>query len=108
MNSDAPGFIDRAPRLALKTIVVFECAEGKIKGRTVNISESGMLAIFDQHLDVWLPGRIRAVVGEWFLDVRVRVVRVDGRTAALAFEGLNENSRAAIQNLVEQSDGALV
>jgi hypothetical protein len=108
MSSATPGFIDRAPRLTLKTNVVFDCAEGRVKGRTVNISESGMLAVFDQPLDVWLPGRILGIVGDWYLDVRVRVVRVDGRTAALAFEGLTENGRAAIQKLVEQSEGALV
>jgi hypothetical protein len=108
MNSNAHDWIDRAPRLPLKTTVFFDYAEGRVKGRTVNISESGMLAVFDRHLDVWLPGRIVAVVGEWYLDVRVRVVRVDGRTAALTFEGLTESSRAAIQKLVEQSDGVLV
>jgi hypothetical protein len=108
MNPNPPGFIDRAPRLPLKTAVVFDCAEGKVKGRTVNISESGMLAVFDRPLDIWLPGRIMGVVGGWYVDVRVRVVRVDGRTAALAFEGLTESSRAAIQKLVEQSDEVLV
>lgn len=108
MSSDAAAFIDRAPRFVLKIPVVFDYAEGRIKGRTVNISESGMLAVFDQQLDVWLPGRILAIVGEWYIDVGVRVVRSDGRTAALAFGAMTENSRIAIQKLLEQSHGVLV
>jgi hypothetical protein len=105
MNSDAHRFTVRAPRFTVNTPVVFHYAEGEVTGYSMNISESGLFAVFDQHLDIWLTGRLTAVIGEWHVDIRVRVVRVEGYMAAIVFQQPSDRSRAAIQKLIEQSHG---
>jgi hypothetical protein len=104
MNSDAHGFTVRAPRFSVRTPVVFHSAEGKVPGHSMNISESGMLAVFDQRLDVRLTGRLTAVIWEWHVDISVRVVRVEGDMAAFAFQRVGETGHIAIQKLIEQSN----
>jgi hypothetical protein len=105
MNSDVHGFAVRAARFNVRTPVVFHSTEGKVLGHSMNISESGMLAVFDQRLDVGVTGRLTVVIWEWQVDISVRVVRVEGDKAAFAFQKMTRTSRAAIQKLIEQSNG---
>lgn len=105
MNSDARVFTVRAPRFNIKTPVVFHHAEGKVTGHSVDMSESGMLGSFDQRLNAWLTGRLTATVGEWHIDIGVRVIRVQEHMAAFAFQTLSETSLIAIQKIIEQSTG---
>jgi hypothetical protein len=105
MNSDAPTFTVRAPRFNIRTPIVFRYAEEKATGHSVDISESGMLGVFDQHLNVWLTGRLTAVIGERHIDIGVRVVRVEEHMAAFTFQRLSKGNLIAIQQVIEQSTG---
>lgn len=107
MGPIPPGIIARASRLSLKTPVLFHFAGGKVRGESVNISESGMLAEFDRGQEVWLTGRILAQIGEWRLSIDVKVVRVDGRRTAFAFREISDIDRARIRKLVEDSNEGL-
>jgi len=53
-------------------------------------------------LDVWLSGRVSAVIGEWQLNLNARVVRVEGRRAGLAFHGLADADRAVLHSVVQE------
>jgi hypothetical protein len=103
MDSRASGFTARSPRLAFNAPVVFYFDGGEVRGHSVNISESGMLAVFDAQLDGRLVGKLSAVVGEWHINIRARVVRIEGRVAAFAFRDVNETDRVAIQTLIEHA-----
>ena len=105
MGSTTRSFIARAPRLSLRTPVMFYFAGGRVRGTSVNISESGVLAEFDRGPEVWLAGRILAQIGEWRFSTGVRVVRVDGRTTAFAFQELSDEDRIKIHKLVEDANG---
>jgi c-di-GMP-binding flagellar brake protein YcgR len=80
---------------------MFYFAEGKVRGYTVNISETGMLVEFDRAPDDWLTGRILAQVGEWRMSVEVQVIRVEERMTAFAFREMSDEDRTRIQKLVE-------
>ena len=101
------GFIARASRLRLKTPVIFYFAGGKVRGNSVNISESGMLAEFDRVPEVWLTGRILAQIGEWRLSTNVSVIRVDGRMTAFAFREMSDMDRTRIHKVVEDATEGL-
>jgi hypothetical protein len=81
---------------------------GKARGSSVNISESGMLAQFDRGPETWLVGRILAQIGEWRFSTGVRVVRVEGRMAAFAFQELGDEDRMKIRKLVEDAPEGLL
>ena len=78
-----------------------------MRGNSVNISESGMLAEFDRGPEVWLTGRILAQIGEWRLSTGVSVVRVDGRMAAFAFREMSDIDRTRIRKLIEDANEGL-
>jgi len=107
MGSTRHGIIARAFRLSLKTPVIFYFAGGKVRGNSVNISESGMLVEFDRTQEVWLTGRILAQIGEWRLSTSVRVARVDGRMTAFAFQGMSDIDRTRIHKLIEDANEGL-
>jgi hypothetical protein len=98
------GLTPRAPRLSLKVPVVFRFAEGITKGRSVDISESGLLATFDRRLDIWIIGQLSILVGESNVVVEARVARVNWHDAALAFRSMSGNDRKTIQNLIKRSN----
>ncbi len=95
------GFVPRAPRLNLTTPVVFHFAAERVNGYSVDLSESGILANFDRGLDIWLEGKLSVLIGERLIDVEARVVRVEGRMAALAFQDISNEARRMLQLLLE-------
>jgi PilZ domain-containing protein len=101
MGSDEKVFAPRAPRFDLRTPVVLHLPEGIVKGYSVNVSESGMLAKFDRPVDIWAEGRLSADVGEWNLSINFRVARIEGRDTGLCFHIANEGDRKTIQKLIE-------
>ena len=107
MGSARPGFTVRASRLSLKTPVMFYFAGGKVRGNSVNISESGMLAEFERGQEDWLKGRILAQIGEWRMSIDVSVVRVEGHLTAFAFRGMSDIDHARIHKLVEDATEGL-
>jgi hypothetical protein len=56
---------------------------------------------------VWVKGKLSAVLGEWQVDLDVRVVRTDGLEAGLVFQGLSDKDRAIINKFIRQAKGGL-
>jgi hypothetical protein len=100
MGSDTNGLIARAPRFRLRKPIVLHLPEGHVKGHSLDVSESGMLAVFEEPLDDWLTGRLFTLVGETSLGIEVRVARVNGREAGLTFHNISASDRATIQELL--------
>jgi hypothetical protein len=102
MGSDSRRiFVPRAPRFVLETPVSIELSEGTIKGQSVNVSESGMAAIFEELMDVWAKGPLHAEVGDSHITLNVRVARANGREAGLTFLIAGDDDREAIQKLID-------
>jgi PilZ domain len=106
MGAGVSGFTARAPRFSLRMPVVFLFDEGEAKGYSVNISESGMLAVIDWELDFSPTGQLLVVFGDWHVGIDARVVRIEGCQIALAFQRIRENDRFTIQKLIERLNGA--
>jgi hypothetical protein len=94
-------FVPRAPRFVLKTSIYIQFPEGTVKGRSINVSDSGMAAVFEQRMDMWATGRLDAAVGDSHVKLNVRVARADGREAALTYRIANDDDRIAIQKLID-------
>ncbi len=104
MGSDTKGILHpRAPRFELRVPIVIQLPEGMVKGRSLNISESGMGAVFDDHLDVWLAGRLFVMIEDLHLSINVRVARVQDREAGLTFQVATDGDRITIQKLIEHA-----
>jgi hypothetical protein len=102
-GSAADGFIPRTPRSSLRIPVTFDLDGGIAKGHSIDISESGVLAVFNQHLDVWVIGQLSLLVGERPITIEARVARVNGLTAALSFRSMNVTDRTIVQNLIKDA-----
>jgi hypothetical protein len=101
MGSDSQRtFYARAARFDLKTPLLFRLPEGIVKGRSINVSETGMLAVFEQRMDLWATGRLSTATEDSHVDLDVRVARADGREAGLNFQIASEDDRIAIQKLI--------
>jgi PilZ domain len=99
----ADGFTPRAPRSGLRIPLTFHFDGGIAKGHSIDISESGVLAVFDQHLDVWVNGQLSLLVHGRPITIEARVARVDGLTAALPFRSMNVTNLTLVQNLIKQA-----
>jgi hypothetical protein len=95
------GFIPRAPRISLRIPVIFDFSGGRAQGQSVDISESGVLAVFDQRLDVWLVGQLWLLAGEERITIEACIARVSGLTAALSFRSMSMTDRTRVQNLIK-------
>jgi hypothetical protein len=84
--------------------VVFRFAEGAARGRSIDISESGLLATFDRDLDVWLNGWLAITDGEQVVRLQVRVARVNGRAAALSFHRMSAKDLAIIRSMIGECE----
>jgi hypothetical protein len=104
MGSDANSFIPRSLRFALNVPVVLYLRDHMASGRSINVSDSGMLVRFDQTLEIWLKGHLCVVAGEWHLSIDVHIIRVEGQLTALAYEIGSEGDRATIRKLIELAD----
>lgn len=91
------GLIPRAARISVKFPLVFSSSEGRVAGRSLNVSESGALGTFQQPLDVWLSGQLSIGLPSRTILVQTRVVRADGREAAFSFINLDEDDRLALR-----------
>jgi len=106
-RSVSDGFTDRARRVRLNLPVVFEYAGGTATGKTVDISESGILVEFDQIMDLWTTGDLSLEDEEWHLQINARVARVNGRQAAFAFRSMNSSDRELVRDLIAHIDNAI-
>ncbi|MGD0796347.1 MAG: PilZ domain-containing protein [Acidobacteriaceae bacterium] len=108
MGSDIREFVVRAARFDFRTPIIIYMPNGIARGHSVNLSESGMLVTLDRRVDVWDTGRLStAATGERYFSVDVRVVRVEGRLAALTYKNVSESERATIQRVIEHMDPGL-
>jgi len=99
-RSVSGSFTDRARRVRLNLPVVFDYTGGRATGKTVDISESGILVDFDQIMDIWTVGDLSIEGEEWNLQINARIARVNGRQAAFAFRGLNSDDREMLRDLI--------
>jgi len=91
---------DRALRFDLNLPIRFHCSDGMITGHCVNISASGMLAVFDRKVDIWQEGEVSAFSGERHLIIEARVARIDGRDIGLHFKIVSEDDQNTIRRLL--------
>lgn len=105
----ARGPHERAPRKALTFPVHYTPSEGEqVAGTCENLSESGLLALFSEPLDIWTRGTIDLGFGTGLLGIKVRVARVVGLQAGLAFQDVQEEDRAKLREMMrvaEQTGG---
>ena len=94
-------FQNRAPRLNLSFPLEFQCEDGLVvKGHCLNLSESGLLAIFDQALDLWTTGDVVLQGGDGACEVPARVARAADSEVGLAFSFRTETQRQAVRSLL--------
>jgi PilZ domain len=98
-------FISRARRVSLIFPAVFDHDHGTAAGKTVDMSESGVLVNFKTAVEVWTTGELSIVGHGWRLQLTARVARVNGLQAAFAFRDLDESGRAIIRDLVTKLSG---
>jgi hypothetical protein len=98
---DTKIFVNRADRIPLELPIAFTYSEGKIRGKSLNISESGILATFDRQLDVWLTGQLSILLPEHPIFVETRIARVDGKIVAMSFRNMRPRDRLIIQTLLK-------
>ena len=72
-----------------------------MRGNCLNLSESGLLAIFDTELDLWDQGLLVLEAGEFHHTQPSRVARVNERETGLSFMFRDEAQRNAIRDLLE-------
>lgn len=95
-----PNYQERAPRASLDLPVQFVSNYGPAVGFCLNVSESGMLAVFDRRVDVWLEGDLSFLIGEQQFTIKARVVRINGLEAGLWFRIENEVDEATVRGLL--------
>jgi hypothetical protein len=93
-------FIDRSQRFDLHLALRFFPNAGMVNGHCANVSESGMMAIFEKPVDLWLKGDLSIVVDGRFVSIKAMVARVKGREAGMAFLIESEEQKSAVQLLV--------
>ena len=91
----------RATRFELDAFVSFVIGQGKHDGQCVNVSESGLLAKFDEPPELWTDGQLSLEAGDHYLGIHARVARIQGNEVGFAFSIQNDNDKAAINILIE-------
>ncbi len=90
----------RAPRLDLSLPLQFTSREGVFAGHCLNVSASGLRAIFDRPLDLWTDGSLLLHYGDDQIVIEARVARVEENEAGLAFLLHDECEREAIRTML--------
>ena len=96
----------RATRFRLDADISFVVDGRRHEGRCINVSESGLLAGLDHPPDVWVEGEVELEAGGHYLNVPVRVARVEGNDVGFAFCLNTENDRAAVSILINSVSGS--
>jgi hypothetical protein len=97
---------DRASRYDLRIPLEFIGDGCIVRGNCVNISESGLVALFERPLDLWTTGEIRLHAGRHSCKISARVARVQDREAGLAFRigsDASDRSLLLIRALIEEA-----
>ena len=91
--------INRPPRLDLDIPFNFKVSELLISGRTVNVSESGLLARLELPVELWMVGDLSMTVGAYYIELEARVARTHAEEYGLSFLINSESDRRAVSVL---------
>ena len=94
---------DRALRVEIRFPLEFIEGGKRVYGTCENLSESGLLARFAVQLDIWVDGEVDLHFGTDLLGIKVRVARVIGLQAGLAFQLSDEHQRQEIRELIRNA-----
>jgi hypothetical protein len=97
----AKDHIPRAVRSPFDSRVCFVVEGRRINGQCLNLSESGLLATFEQPLELWTRGQLTWSTAAYYLSLEAHVSRVQGNEAGLAFLIESENDRLTISLLTD-------
>lgn len=100
---------DRAFRVDVRFPLEFITEGKRVRGTCENLSESGLLARFAVQLEIWVEGEVDLQFGTELIGIRVRVARVIGLHAGMAFQYSDEHQRQKVRHLVKSAhkEGAL-
>ena len=91
----------RAARYEFNVPIEFLCEGRIILGQCLNISDSGVLAQFEEPLDLWTTGELRVHAGQRSCKLAARVARVEGHEAGLTFRPAADGSAGGTSKLVQ-------
>ena len=95
----------RAPRLDLSFPLEFrETGGSSVPGNCLNLSESGLLGVFREELDLWARGEVLLRFGQMACLVQARVARSSDREAGLAFSFRNDGERDGVRAILGEAD----
>ena len=94
----------RAARIDLSFGVMFTSDRKPVAGRGLNLSESGLLADFEEPLELWSTGELAIDGIDEPSRVPAFVARVDEHQAGLAFRFTSDKQREAIRTLVAYAE----
>lgn len=91
----------RATRFHLDVVVSFVEDDRTYTGQCINVSQSGLLARFDNAPEPWSEGKVELETKEHYLNIHARVARRQGNEVGFAFSLKTENDRAGISILIQ-------
>ena len=94
----------RAPRLNLSFPLEFRVDDAPTLGHCLNLSESGLLGVFDVPLDLWTSGELLLQFNETRCWVPARVARSAEHEAGLSFLFRGEREREVVRSLLRQAE----
>lgn len=90
----------RAARFDLSFPLRFVVDSTEIAGHCLNLSESGLLAVFDEPLDLWTTGALHVEYGGQQCVVQARVARAGAYEAGLVFVYAGKSDHGCVQHLL--------
>ncbi len=97
----------RATRFALEVPLCFVAEECRYEGQCINVSASGLLARFATPPELWKNGKVELETGEHYLDIHVRVARMENDAVGFAFCLDTPTDGAAIEILLNAASASL-
>ena len=95
----------RPARFDLNVPLSFKTEDGVEQGHCVNVSASGMLAVFEKAVDLFTTGEISMQIGDFFINITGRVARLQDADHGIAFLIENDSDRLTTQVLVDYAVG---
>jgi hypothetical protein len=80
--------------------LTYRTEDGLYVGHCVNVSASGMLAVFAESVELFTEGCLSLLVGEFYVTIAARVARSMGDDRGLAFHIRTDNDRDTVAILL--------
>ena len=90
----------RATRFKLEIPVSFGGDGFRFEGHCLNVSDTGLLARFNEPPELWIDGELLMEAGGHYLTLYARVARRNNRDVGFAFCINNDNDRASVAILI--------